>query len=115
MVYLDDYRFNIILDKFSQMWNGNPHNFEDETVYAFAANIIVDGYDMNMIIINSCLWDALDEDWKDMILQHEYSHCKGIADEEEADIDALTRLHPKGRELLISLWNNRHGHDYQTV
>lgn len=55
-----------------------------------------------------------DEDIKMIILLHECAHAiEGIMDEEEADRWALEALTPDQGKILISLWNERHGHEYE--
>lgn len=44
---------------------------------------------------------------------HEVAHAKGIKDDEDADKWAVRLLSPKQKELLISRWEQRHGHPYK--
>lgn len=55
-----------------------------------------------------------DEDVKMIVLLHECAHAiEGIMDEEEADRWALEALTPDQGKILISLWEERHGHEYE--
>lgn len=67
------------------------------------------GNECHILISND---PSLTDQDKQIILWHEKGHAKGIMDEEEADIFALKHLNRSAQEYLISLWKERHGHDY---
>ena len=65
------------------------------------------------VILSDVVID-FDEDIKMIILLHECAHAiAGITDEEEADRWALEALTLDQRQILINLWEERHGHTYE--
>lgn len=55
---------------------------------------------------------SLSDQDKQIILWHEKGHALGIVDEEDADRYALKHLNTKSQDYIISIWSERHGHDY---
>jgi len=64
-------------------------------------------------IIVICNDPSLTKNEKDIILQHERQHARGVSGEEDADFGALDNLNDKAKDLLIQNWKGRHGHDYE--
>jgi VIT1/CCC1 family predicted Fe2+/Mn2+ transporter len=69
--------------------------------------------DKNIIVINSSI--DLSKDELQIVIQHETAHAHGIDDEEQADKWALNRLSDNQKDILISQWKHRHGHDYKSM
>jgi len=74
----------------------------------FAFTIIMD--DCSFIIYN--VESGIDDDLKQIVIQHERAHTYGILNEEEADRWALNYLNKKQKKMLIDEWRKRHGHKY---
>lgn len=58
---------------------------------------------------NDC---GLDNDCKQIVIQHERAHLAGIDNEEDSDRFALARLNKRQKKILIENWKGRHGHEY---
>jgi len=50
-----------------------------------------------------------------VVIAHEMAHINGIMNEEEADRWALKNLSKENcKEILIDMWEERHGHEYES-
>ena len=88
------------LEKMAKMKLGdNPHAFH--VMYG----------DKHMIIYNQD--SNFDKDMKEIVIQHEMAHARGVKGEEDADREALKKLNKKRQDILKSYWKARHGHDYE--
>ena len=88
------------LEKLSKIKLGdNPHAFH-----------VLCG-DINMIVYNQD--SNFDKDMKEIVIQHEMAHARGVKGEEDADREALKKLNKKRQDILKSYWKVRHGYDYE--
>jgi hypothetical protein len=75
----------------------------EELAFAFEGNVV----------LNEKV-NELSESERTIIIAHECAHAiEGIEDEEEADFWALNCLDDEEKNMLISMWKYRHGHDFE--
>jgi len=71
--------------------------------------------DYPMIVFRDII-KTLTKDEQRAITAHEVAHLVGIKDEEEADRWAISALTTeKEKDIIISQWEYRHGHEYEEV
>ena len=85
----------------------------DESIFAIGGIIEIMGVEIPIIYGNKELLNITKNEWVEAILTHEVAHCNGIFDEEEADRWALENCSKEAQEVLIFLWDERHGHEYK--
>ncbi len=83
-----------------------------ECIFAIGGVISIFGMENPIIFINDEEMDDLKDEWAEAILTHEVAHCNGIEDEESADRWALKNCGNAAQDVLVSLWKERHGHEF---
>lgn len=86
--------------------NGN------DLIIAIGGIVSIFGIEHPVIYTDKEIIETLKDEWVEAILTHECAHCNGIIDEEEADRWALKHCSKKAQEVLIYLWDERHGHKF---
>jgi hypothetical protein len=97
IAYLTNSEFHALI----RVLKRNGVVYPSDNMYAFT--VIMDRG--SLIVYNKD--SGIDNDLKQIVLQHENAHLHGILDEW-----ALGRLNKKRRKILIDQWKERHGHDY---
>lgn len=100
---MDDEKFN----KLNTLLEYNGKSTDNNAFACMLEN------DKNFIILKKSFVDNCDKDMLECVIAHEQAHLTSIIDEEEADRWALKHLHnEKAEQLLISMWEMRHGHEF---
>jgi hypothetical protein len=93
--------------KLIELLKENGIEYPEDNQFAFT--VIID--DCSIIVYN--IESEIDNDLKQIVIQHERAHTRGILNEEEADKWALNYLNKKQKKMLIDEWEKRHGHEYK--
>jgi hypothetical protein len=102
IAHLSNNEFNALVSLLER----NGFDYPKGNKYAFTITMDKD----SIIIYNKDC--GIDNDLKQIVIQHERAHLHGILDEEDADHWALRHLNKKQRLMLISNWKERHGYNY---
>jgi hypothetical protein len=85
----------------------------EDVIFAVGGIISFFGIENPVIYSNKEIMETLKDEWIEAILTHECAHCKGIKDEEDADLWALKHCSKEAQDVLIYLWDERHGHKFE--
>jgi hypothetical protein len=105
IIHLSDADFNYVIEGLKNMGIDCPK----DNNFAFTVTTGISGAGILIIYNKDC---GLNNDEKQIVIQHERAHLNGIIDEEEADRCALKYLNRKQKKILKDNWTGRHGHEY---
>lgn len=107
LVMLSGEKFNLF--KITVHQSDNDMDMRDEEI---AMTVIIG--DKPWIAVNADSWDNLDDDERQIVLAHEGAHATGVEAEEDADRWALDILNDKQKNMLIDMWEVRHGKTFNS-